>query len=53
MEITFAATYVSVESAGRDGVDVTVEAEGTVIAEQLSESDRLTHPINATEQDNE
>ena len=53
MEITFAATSVAVESAGRAGVVVTVEAEGTVIAEQLAESDRLTHPINATEQDNE
>lgn len=41
MQITFAATYVSVESAGRDGVDVTIEAEGTVIAEQLSDADRL------------
>ncbi|MGO3563694.1 hypothetical protein [Pseudomonas helleri] len=41
MEITFSATHASVEPGGRNVLDVTVVADGAVIAEQLSDADRL------------
>jgi hypothetical protein len=41
MEITFSATHASVEPGGRNVLDVTVVADVAVLAEQLSDADRL------------
>jgi hypothetical protein len=41
MSITFKAITVSVESNGRCGIEVTIEADDFEVAEQLSDESRL------------
>jgi len=41
MEFSFEVDRLSVEPYGRNGVSVTVEVEGSVLAEDLSVTDRL------------
>lgn len=41
MSITFKAESVSVESAGRSGVEATIEADDYEIAQHLSDDSRL------------
>ncbi|MGA3827264.1 hypothetical protein [Pseudomonas chlororaphis] len=41
MEFTFEVSSLSVEPCGRNGVSVTVEVEGSVLAENLSVTNRL------------
>ncbi|USW94211.1 hypothetical protein NHF39_23185 [Pseudomonas proteolytica] len=41
MEYSFEVERVSVEPYGRNGVSVTVEVEGSVLAENLTVKDRL------------
>lgn len=41
MEFSFEVDRLSVEPYGRNGVSVTVEVEGSVLAENLSVTDRL------------